>query len=53
VGGETSISGLACTSGCSVSIPALSQKVLYYRWKYRDAGNVTLATGATQIYVVP
>lgn len=53
VGGETSISGLACTSGCSVSIPALSQKVLYYRWKYRDAGNVTLATGATQVYVVP
>lgn len=53
VGGETSISGLACTSGCWVSIPALSQKVLYYRWKYRDAGNVTLATGATQVYVVP
>jgi hypothetical protein len=53
VGGENSISGLACTSGCSVTIPALSQKVLYYRWKYRDASNVTLATGATQIYVVP
>jgi hypothetical protein len=30
-------SGAACSAGCTVAIPALSQRVLYYRWKYRNA----------------
>jgi hypothetical protein len=30
-------SGAPCATGCAVAIPALSQRVLYYRWKYRNA----------------
>jgi hypothetical protein len=52
VGGESSVTGLACGSGCTVVIPALSQRVLYYRWKYRDAGGAVLSAGGMQVYAV-
>jgi hypothetical protein len=43
-------SGAPCSAGCSVEIPALSQRVLYYRWKYRDAfGNVIGTSGVRAI----
>lgn len=39
-------SGVSCGSGCTVTVPALSQRVMYYRWKYLDgSGNVTAASG--------
>ncbi|HEY1206700.1 MAG: hypothetical protein ABSH46_04205 [Bryobacteraceae bacterium] len=36
-----------------IVIPAISQRVLYYRLKYRDAANAEIATGPTQVQVVP
>jgi len=46
-------SGLACASGCTPVIPALSQRVMWYRVKYRNASNAVIATGATQVLATP
>jgi len=41
-----------CTGGCTIAIPAIPGRVLYYVVEQRDkAGNVT--SGDTQIIVVP
>jgi hypothetical protein len=36
----------------AIAIPAISERVLYYRLKYRDAGNAVIGTGPTQVQVV-
>ncbi|MGA2436608.1 MAG: hypothetical protein ABSG25_15140, partial [Bryobacteraceae bacterium] len=41
--------GVACGSGCTIPIPALSGRVLYYRVKYRNASNSVIHTGATNV----
>jgi hypothetical protein len=46
-------SGSSCSAGCSVAIPALSQRVLYYRWKYRDALGKVIATSGIRAAVTP
>jgi hypothetical protein len=45
--------GVPCASGCTVAIPALSQRVLYYRWKQRDASGAVLAVSDTRAIVTP
>ena len=44
-----SITGVSCASGCTITIPALRNRVLYYRWKFRNAGGTVIHTGATQV----
>jgi hypothetical protein len=46
-----SFSGLPCSSGCTLTIPAVSQRVLYYRVWYRSANNAVIETGPTQVQV--
>ena len=46
-------SGVPCASGCTVTIPALSQRVLYYRWEQRDAAPNVVAAGDTDAIVTP
>jgi hypothetical protein len=46
-------SGAPCSSGCTIAVPAISQRVLYYRAKYRDKTNHTLASGPFQVVVAP
>jgi hypothetical protein len=54
VGGvETGVTGLSCSSGCAVAIPALSQRMLYYQVLYRNAANQTLAKGRIEVTAVP
>ncbi len=48
-----SYSGLACASGCTVAIPAVANRVVYYRTQYRTASGAVLATSATAAAVVP
>ena len=43
------ITGAPCASGCTVSIPAIHNRVVYYRWKYRDSGGSTIFTGPIQV----
>jgi hypothetical protein len=50
---EAGVSGVACVGGCSVAIPAISQRILYYQVKYRDASNNTVATSQIQTVAVP
>jgi hypothetical protein len=52
-GVEAGVSGVPCTNGCSVAIPAISQRILYYQVKYRDASNNTVATSQIQTVAVP
>jgi hypothetical protein len=40
-------SGLPCGSGCTVVIPALSQRILYYRVKLRNVSNEVIYTSPT------
>ncbi len=44
---------LSCASGCTVAIPGISGRVVYYRVRYRDAGGQLLATEETRVAVVP
>ena len=45
--------GAACSSGCTIMIPAISQRVLYYQVVYRAANNSVLAQGDLTAVVVP
>jgi hypothetical protein len=47
------ITGVSCGSGCTLEIPGISQKVLYYQIRYRDSGDNVIATGRTQVVAVP
>jgi hypothetical protein len=46
-------SRLPCTGGCSIMIPALSQRVLYYRWRYLDLGGNEVAVGPASAVITP
>jgi hypothetical protein len=52
-GVETGITGVPCANGCSVALPGISQRMLYYQVKYRDASNRTVATGQIETIAVP
>jgi hypothetical protein len=45
--------GLPCSAGCTISVPAISQRMLYYKVEYRNASNAVLATQPTQVLVTP
>jgi len=47
------LTGLSCASGCSIVIPALSQRVVYYQVLYRDSGNNVVAQTAMQAAITP
>jgi hypothetical protein len=41
---EAGVAGLACVSGCTLTIPAVPQRVLYHQEVYRNASNAVLGT---------
>jgi len=45
--------GAPCATGCTIFIPAISQRILYYQVKYRSANNTVLAAGPPAAVVVP
>ena len=47
------VTGAACAAGCTIGVPAIPQRVLYYRYQYRDAANAVIATSAMQALAVP
>jgi hypothetical protein len=47
------VGGVSCASGCSVAIPALSQRVVYYQVLYRDASNNVVAQTRLQMAATP
>lgn len=47
------LAGLSCGSGCTVMLPGISGKVIYYAVVRRDASNAILSTDATGVQAVP
>jgi len=46
--------GITCGSPpCTIAIPAISQRELYYRFRYQNAGGATIQVGSWQILSVP
>ena len=45
--------GVECASGCTITVPGISQRVLYYRSRYLDASGQTISTTAASAVVVP
>lgn len=43
------LTGVSCASGCTVTIPAIANRVLYYRVVYRNSGGAVIAHGATEV----
>jgi hypothetical protein len=41
-----------CSSGCTITVPALPQKVLYYRIRWLDAAGNTVRTGSVHAQAV-
>lgn len=54
-GVETGITGRSCGSGCTITLPGISQRILYYQIKYRDStnSNTTISTDIQRIINVP
>jgi hypothetical protein len=44
--GEGNVAGLACASGCTLTIPAIPQRVLWHQEVYRNASNAVLGTSS-------
>ena len=45
-------SGLSCASGCTVTIPAISSRVLYYQVEYRNSGGSVITSGPAQVTAI-
>jgi hypothetical protein len=52
-GTAATVNGVGCASGCSVTIPALPQRVVYYQVLYRNSSNTVVAQTRMQIAPVP
>jgi len=48
-----SYSGVPCAIGCTVTVPALSQRVLYYRWKYLSNSGQIVGYSQARVVVTP
>lgn len=47
-----SLAGTPCASSCTIAIPAIPGRVLYWRAKYRNAGKAVLQTGQSNVVAV-
>jgi len=50
--GET-YSGVPCASGCTVDVPSIPSRVLWYRFKYRNASNAVVGQSEVNTIAVP
>lgn len=53
-GAETGITGLACSGGCTVTLPGISGRMIYLQKVWRNSsGNATVQTGSVELRIVP
>jgi hypothetical protein len=45
--------GVPCAAGCTVTVPAVPQRILYYRWKYLSAAGQAIAVSAAHAVATP
>ncbi len=50
---DAPIAGVPCASGCSMTMNLVPNSVAFWRVRYRDAANATLAVGFTQAIAAP
>lgn len=48
----TASSGVPCSTNCTVTIPVISGRQVYYKRLYRDAAGVTIRSGPTETFSV-
>jgi hypothetical protein len=48
-----SYSGLPCATGCTVTVPAFSQRALYYRWKYLGSSGQVVESSNVHVVLTP
>jgi hypothetical protein len=51
--GTDSYNGLSCSLGCIVTIPALSQRVMWYQWVFRNGSNNIIGTAPIEVLATP
>jgi hypothetical protein len=47
------VAGVSCATGCQIKIPAIPQRILYYRVVRRDSAGQRLWVGPTEIVATP
>ena len=48
-----SYSGVPCGTGCTITIPAFSQRALYYRWKYLGSSGQVVESSNVHAVLTP
>lgn len=52
-GGTVVPGGVPCSSGCTVAVPTMSRRIMYYRWRYLDASGNLIKTSKVMAMTTP
>ncbi len=50
---DGALKGMPCASSCTVNVPVISQRVTYYRVRFRDSANQTISVSPVRVDTSP